>query len=217
MTTVLSYAALGCAALAAVILLAFLRSRRPVDGTTKVLLLVGIGVLPLGAAVSGNLAGLEQMKERRFCGSCHEMTPYTRDAADPLSMSTAAVHSRNAHFGEQSCFTCHKDYSMYGGIVTKLDGLKHVWVHYAKGGPTGKLKTYRPYQNALCQRCHSTTAPAYLKVDPHRETLENIRGGGVSCVGAACHGPVHDTHRTSAAVPAPDGAPPAGSPEPRTP
>jgi cytochrome c-type protein NapC len=192
MVTVLSAIALGSAALAAVILIGFLVRRGPVDGLTKALLLLGIGVLPLVAAMSGNVVGLEQMKERQFCGSCHEMTPYVRDASNPRGTSTAALHSRNEHFGQESCYTCHRDYSMYGGVVTKLDGMKHVWVHYLQGGPKKPLATYRPYQNALCQRCHSTTAPNWLRVEPHREALANIRENGLSCVRSSCHGPVHD-------------------------
>jgi cytochrome c-type protein NapC len=202
----LALAAVIAALLAATMLVGFLLRRPRLDWLTKLLLFVAMGILPIAAAIAGNVSGLETMKDRRFCGSCHNMVPYARDAADLLSSSMAAVHSRNQHFGEQSCFTCHRDYGMYGGVVTKLDGLKHVWAYYYERPDKRPLALYHPMQNDRCTRCHSTQLRTWRKVMEHQAVLENIQQNGVSCMGRACHGPAHGTVR--AALPSASDTPP---------
>src|SRR5262245_20023645 len=90
---------IGFAGLSAMLVLWYLVRRPRLTRATKIVLLFGIGVLPLGAAMSGNYAGFEATKQRRFCGSCHVMTPYAADSGDPQSASLAARHGRNAMFG----------------------------------------------------------------------------------------------------------------------
>ena len=69
--------------------------RRPLlTRSTKIILLFGIGLLPLGAAMSGNYAGFEATKQRSFCGSCHVMTEYANDSGNPNSETLAARHGR---------------------------------------------------------------------------------------------------------------------------
>jgi hypothetical protein len=53
------------------------------------------------------------------------------------------------------------------------------------------MELYKPYTNAACMTCHSTTLKGYLSVDDHRGTLDEIRTGETSCVSAGCHGPAH--------------------------
>src|SRR5262249_55810691 len=64
----LSIVPLVCAACAIVILAASLVLRPPLHGETKVWLLLGLGVLPITAAMTGNVQGYETTKKRSFCG-----------------------------------------------------------------------------------------------------------------------------------------------------
>ncbi|GAO04319.1 NapC/NirT family cytochrome c [Anaeromyxobacter sp. PSR-1] len=185
--------ALVAAAIAVLILAWYLVRRPPLNRTTKVLLLFGLGVMPIGVALTGNIAGFEYTLKRPFCGSCHVMLPYTEDAADPASTSLAAIHSRNHAFGEESCYTCHADYQMFGAMTTKLNGLKHLYFYvteYANTGPYGeggpKIHMYKAFQNGMCTRCHSTTAPRWLANEEHSGMIEEIRSGDAKCVD--CHG-----------------------------
>jgi cytochrome c-type protein NapC len=150
-------------------------------------------VMPLGVALTGNIAGFEYTLKRQFCGSCHVMLPYTEDAADPTSKSLAAIHSRNHAFGEESCYTCHADYQMFGAMTTKANGLKHLYYYiteYANTGPYGeggpKIHMYKPFQNGMCTRCHSTTAPSWVANENHSGMIEEIRSGDAKCID--CHG-----------------------------
>ena len=189
----LKLVALTSAAISAIILVWYLVKRPPLGRFTKVMLLFGLGVMPLGVALTGNIAGFEYTLKREFCASCHVMRPYTDDAADPSSKSLAAIHSRNATFGGESCYTCHADYKIFGAMTTKVNGLKHLYYYiteYANTGPYGEggkpIHMYKTFQNSMCTRCHSTTAPVWLARDEHAGMVEDLRKGDAKCID--CHG-----------------------------
>jgi cytochrome c-type protein NapC len=189
--------ALGCAGIAAVVVLWFLLFKPTLTNATKLALLAGIGVLPLTTAATGNVAGYEATKSRRFCGSCHVMTPYSHDSEDPKSTTLAARHSHNALFGEENCYACHADYGMFGTITTKLGGLRHVYeytLHYHSMSleeAREKIHIRKPFQNATCMHCHSTQGPGWNAVKEHTSILYPVRAGYVSCASEGCHGPAH--------------------------
>jgi len=195
--SLLTWVALSLAGLAAVGLVGFLLRRPPLVFATKVGLGLCLGVLPIAAAMLGNVQGYETMKERRFCGSCHVMTRHYADASDPHSTSLAAVHSRSPAFGDESCYRCHADYGMLGGVFTKLEGAGHVYYYlleYRSVPMPDALRTIRlrhPYPNRNCMQCHSASAPTWLGQPDHAAQLAEIVAGRTSCVGAGCHGPAH--------------------------
>jgi cytochrome c-type protein NapC len=197
----LAVVALVCAGLSAIILLVYLARRPPLVRATKLWLLLGLGVLPVGVAFAGNYRGFEATKQRKFCGSCHVMALHGADAADQRSMSLAARHSRNALFGEESCYTCHADYGMFGTVVTKAGGLRHVWLYvteYRKTSMEEAKRTIalrRPFPNENCMQCHSTTTALFLEKPDHKASIKDVRGGRISCASAGCHGLAHPFFR----------------------
>ena len=188
---------LGLAVAAALVLLWFLLWRPKLTRVTKVALLFGIGVLPIGTATTGNYVGFEATKARSFCGSCHVMTPYSNDSGDPKSTTLAARHARNAMFGEENCYACHADYGMFGTIKTKMGGMRHVWLYTTEYHSMSleearqKIHILKPFQNSTCMHCHSTKNPGFNAVPDHGSILPRIRNGTVSCASAGCHGPAH--------------------------
>jgi NapC/NirT cytochrome c family protein len=195
--------ALGCAAIAAVLLLWYLVARPTLTRATKIVLLFGIGVLPIGTAANGNVAGYHATKTRVFCSSCHVMTPFGDDSSNPGSTSLAARHGRNEAFGDENCYTCHADYGMFGTITTKLGGMRHVYeyaLHFhqltvAEALPRIHIRT--PFPNATCIRCHSTTAPGWRRIGDHQSLLDQLRAGTMSCASEGCHGPAHPFARVA--------------------
>src|SRR4029079_13743148 len=125
----LTLVALTCAVISAVLVVWYLLRRPLLTRATKILLLFGIGLFPLGTAMTGNYVGFEATKERTFCGSCHVMKPYTEDSANPSSITLAARHAKNPMFDSQNCYACHADYGMFGTIKTKMGGMRHVWLY----------------------------------------------------------------------------------------
>lgn len=188
--------AIGGAALSAVLLLWYLLRRPPLNRTTKIVLLLGIGVFPLMTAGTGNLAGYEATKSRRFCGSCHVMTPYALDSEDPRSTSLASRHARNQAFGDDNCYTCHADYRMFGTVTTKLGGMRHVYEYLVNFRQLSwdealpRIHLRAPFRNQTCMRCHSTTVPSWASVGDHAGLIDELRRDQVSCLGG-CHGPAH--------------------------
>ena len=189
--------ALGCAGVSAMLVLWYLLRRPTLTNATKLVLLAAIGVLPLATAATGNVAGFEATKSRRFCGSCHVMTPYKNDSEDPTSKTLAARHARNGMFGDENCYACHADYGMYGTVVTKLGGLRHVYeyvLHYRNMSleeARAKIHIRKPFANATCMHCHSTEGPDWNAVREHKSLLDRVRDGSVSCASSGCHGPAH--------------------------
>jgi cytochrome c-type protein NapC len=190
----LAIAALVAAALAAACLVYYLVRRPPLGAATKLLLLAGLGVFPLITAGTGNLAGFEATTTRGFCGGCHVMEPWTRDAADPASTGLAARHSRNELFGAKSCYTCHADYGMFGTVATKINGLHHVYGYVTKYWDTPieeaveTIKMFKPFPNSTCTHCHSTKLPGWLDTPDHRAMGDEAE---VGCTSHGCHGPAH--------------------------
>jgi nitrate/TMAO reductase-like tetraheme cytochrome c subunit len=196
---VLVILALGAAAVSAGILVWYLVRRPPLLWSTKVALLLGLGVFPIITASTGNVVGYQYTLSRGFCSGCHVMEPFTDDAADPRSFTLAARHSRNPSFGEESCYRCHEDYGMFGPVTTKLNGLRHVyeyWTHFhslsiAEALP--KIEMFKPYPNSNCMQCHSTQVPTWDTVPEHAALDREVRSGQVSCASVGCHGPIHPT------------------------
>jgi cytochrome c-type protein NapC len=199
------------AALSVLIIVWYLAIRPPLGRLAKVMLFFGLGVFPSGVALMGNIAGFEYTKTRDFCGSCHVMGPYVRDAGDGRSGSLASAHSRNRWFGHDSCYTCHADYGMFGAVSTKVNGMKHLFHYvtdYANTGPDGEggkpLKLYKRqdmeakriteeqftrHVNGVCTQCHSTEDPIWIAAGGHEGVVADVRADKAVCID--CHGDIH--------------------------
>lgn len=198
----------GAAALSALLVLWFLIRRPALGMATKLVLLLAIGVLPLLTAGIGNIAGFEATKARVFCASCHVMTPYGDDSDNRASKTLAARHAHNDLIGDENCYACHADYGMYGTVLTKMGGMRHVWLYYTEfrdmplAEARDKIHLRKPYPNQNCMQCHSTELQGWLATPDHRASLQDVRDGRVSCASAGCHGVAHPTTKPDAAVPA---------------
>jgi cytochrome c-type protein NapC len=194
---IVQWGALGSAAVAAAILVWYLVRRPVLSRGVKLILLLGIGVFPAGTAALGNYHGYEVSKTRDFCGSCHVMTPYRDDLIDATSKSLASFHGRNAMFGEEACYACHRDYGMFGTVTTKVTGMKHAYLYWRDFSDVPvdealpRIHLYSPYPNSNCMQCHSTELPGWEDVPDHVGLTEDVRSGKVSCASEGCHGPAH--------------------------
>jgi hypothetical protein len=203
-TTPLAMISVICAAIAALLLVAYLVIRPALVRSTKIWLLCAIGVFPIGAAMSGNVEGYETTKARTFCASCHVMIPHTSDSDDPESVSLSSRHARNKLFGSENCYTCHADYGMFGTITTKLGGMKHVWLYYTqyRNTPLAEAKKtihlYEPYPNDNCMQCHSTKVKLWLAIPDHVAALGDVRADRISCASGGCHGFGHPSTKSEA-------------------
>jgi cytochrome c-type protein NapC len=155
----------------------------------RLVLLAGLALLPLVVTGAGVATGMSQSSHTSFCMSCHEMEPYGRSLFVDNPNSLAAIHYQKRLINRDStCYSCHTDYALFGNAKAKLNGLRHVWVHYF-GMVPARPKLYQPYPNYNCLHCHDD-ARAYLEKGPHLALRAELQSGSRSCL--TCHAVAHD-------------------------
>lgn len=162
----------------------------------RLALLGALLIMPGMALVLGVGAGISKSSERTFCASCHEMVPYEKSLLiDDKSFLPAAHFQSGAVSADNACYACHTDYTLYGGLEAKMNGLAHVWVHYLGDVPEmGKIELYAPYPNANCLKCHQGTRK-FEAVKSHAGEdagLERLYANEVSCLIKGCHDLAHE-------------------------
>ncbi len=200
----LGWTALGCAGIAAALLIQHLWRRPALTPDTRLRLLFGLGVFPILSAGAANIKGFQSMESRKFCGSCHVMIPQATDSRNHQSHSLSSIHARNKFFGEDNCYSCHADYGMYGFVVTKMGGMRHVYYYLTKfrsvpvDEAKREIRINKPLPNGNCMECHTTTAPDWLEIGDHASAVEGVRNGSISCASPGCHGYAHPNTKTAA-------------------
>lgn len=205
-SSLLGWACLLFVTLTVGILLHYLVRAPALNLKTKLVMALGLGVLPMLAAVTSTAEGMHRTTEREFCGSCHVMGRHVSDSEDPTSTSLAALHAQNPFFGDRNCYTCHADYGMLGYPLTKLNGLKHVYYYYLGGYRNLSLEQalksihlYKPYSNVNCMQCHSGEVPHWREVPEHVALGRKLADNEVSCASEGCHGYAHPFSKTPGA------------------
>lgn len=158
-------------------------------------LLVGVLALPLLLSAGSVSYGIHESSRTTFCLSCHEMQRYGKSLFADNRAALSAVHYQNRLVDRDgTCYACHADYAMFGDVKAKLNGLRHVWVHYFGKIPE-KMALYQPYATANCLHCHDD-ARRFLEAPPHQPVLESLYAGKLSCLG--CHKVAHDLKMSDA-------------------
>jgi cytochrome c-type protein NapC len=155
----------------------------------RLALLVGVLVIPFLLSAGHLTFGFQESSQTRFCLSCHEMQAHGQSLFVDDKHALAAVHYQNREIDRDTiCYSCHKDYAMFGDAKAKLNGLRHVWAHYVAGVPK-KLELYQPYSNGNCLHCHDD-ARKFREQPAHAPVMDAITAGTTSCL--TCHRVAHD-------------------------
>lgn len=162
----------------------------------RVLAFLALFLLPSMAVWAGVSQHMDRAKTTEFCLSCHTMEDYGRSLyVDDRSYLPAAHFQNNRVPRDHACYTCHTNYTMFGGLNDKLRGLSHVYVQYLGTIPkTGEIKLYQPYNNRECLHCHEG-ARSYMETSAHQKTpdlLEKANTNQMSCMSSRCHDTIHD-------------------------
>jgi len=161
----------------------------------RLVLLAGLVALPLLLSVGNISYGLHESSSTRFCLSCHEMQRHGKSLFVDNKQALAAAHYQNRLVDRESvCYSCHKDYAMFGDVTAKMNGLRHVWAHYIAGVPK-KIELYKPYPNSNCLHCHDD-ARRFIDGVAHRPILPALNSGATSCL--SCHRIAHDMAKVDA-------------------
>ena len=161
----------------------------------RVVLLVGLLALPLLLSTANFSYGVHESSSTRFCLSCHEMQNHGKSLFVDSKQALAAFHYQKRLVDRETvCYSCHKDYAMFGDVKAKLNGLRHVWAHYVAGVPK-KIELYQPFPNSNCLHCHDD-ARNFVEGVAHRPVLGALYAGSMSCL--ACHRIAHDMAKVDA-------------------
>ena len=159
----------------------------------KMFAFLALFIFPILAALMGTHTHIEHSKTTKFCLSCHEMEPYGKSLHIDDSEYIPAQHFQNHRVdSDHACFTCHTNYTMFGDIKAKMEGLHHVYVHYL-GTPAQPIKLYEPYNNRECLHCHAG-ARTFEEGATHNEEpdrLAKIKANQLSCMSSGCHEHTH--------------------------
>jgi len=162
----------------------------------KILAFIALFLLPVLALGAGLSQQMERSKSTQFCLSCHVMEDYGKSLLVDDKSYIPAVHYQNNRVPrDQACYTCHSDYTMYGGVTAKLRGLRHVYIQYLGKIPKPEdIRLYSPFNNRECLHCHNG-ARSFTEATPHHKTPELmnlIMSNQKSCMSSKCHDTVHD-------------------------
>jgi cytochrome c-type protein NapC len=161
----------------------------------RVVLLVGLLALPVLLSAANFSTGVHQSSRTQFCLSCHEMRDHGKSLFVDDKQALAAFHYQNRLVDRETvCYSCHKDYAMFGDVKAKLNGLRHVWAHYVTGVPK-KIELYKPYPNSNCLHCHDD-ARSFVDGVAHQPVLAALTSGSMSCL--TCHRVAHDLAKVEA-------------------
>jgi cytochrome c-type protein NapC len=180
----------------AVVVLLFLGARGLAGQTIgRVVLLVGLVALPILLSAGNISYGFHQSSTTSFCLSCHEMRDYGKSLFVDNKQAVVAVHYQNRLVDRDTvCYSCHKDYAMFGDVTAKLNGLRHVWAHYIAGVPK-KIELYHPYPNSNCLHCHDDMR-RFVEGPAHKPIMSALYAGTTSCL--SCHKIAHDMAKVKA-------------------
>jgi cytochrome c-type protein NapC len=155
----------------------------------RLVLLAGACILPLIVSGGGVALGVENSGRTTFCLECHEMQDYGKSLFADNRQALAAVHYQDRQINRKhTCYACHTNYALFGDIKAKLNGLRHVWVHYLGEIPQ-PVKIYEPYPNNNCLHCHDD-ARRYLQAPEHKGKFDDFAHDRQSCL--ECHNVAHD-------------------------
>jgi cytochrome c-type protein NapC len=160
----------------------------------KILAFLGLFIFPAIASLLGFESHIERSKQTSFCLSCHIMEPYGKSLYVDDPSFIPAAHFQNARVPrDEACYTCHTDYSLYGGLKSKIRGLHHLYAQYLTT-PKQPIKLYHPYNNRECLHCHlgarSFEQGAVHTADP--QTMIDIKSNKLSCTSSGCHENMHN-------------------------
>jgi len=170
-------------------------STRSTEG--KIVAFLVLFVAPALILYGGATAHLDRSKSTSFCLSCHAMTPYGRSLRVADTEYLAAAHFLNNRVPrDHACYTCHTDYVLFGGVKSKMRGLRHVMVNYF-GTVPDTIRLYKPYNNRECLHCHLGSR-SFEESSGHQGddvSMADLKSGKTSCMTSGCHDVVHDVHR----------------------
>jgi cytochrome c-type protein NapC len=162
----------------------------------KILAFIGLCVLPALCIVGGMNTHMQRSEQTRFCISCHVMIPYGQSLYVDDPSHIPAQHFQNHRVPpDMACYSCHADYSIYGPLKDKMQGLKRIYMQYVST-PPNPITIPGGFQNAQCLHCH-LGARSFEENPVHAAMMDALKSNQTSCLTSGCHDTAHDVANLS--------------------
>ncbi|MGB6198432.1 MAG: NapC/NirT family cytochrome c [Candidatus Acidiferrales bacterium] len=164
--------------------------------TGKVLAFVALCVLPVLCIDAGVSAHMQRSEQTTFCISCHSMETHGLSLYVDDPNYIPANHFQN-HLvpADTACYACHTDYTIYGPLKDKLQGLKRVYMQYVSTPPKVFVIS-GGYSNLQCLHCHAG-ARNFVENPSHSAMMDSLTSNQVSCITSGCHDTIHNADQVS--------------------
>jgi cytochrome c-type protein NapC len=91
-----------------------------------------------------------------------------------------------------ACYACHTDYTIYGPLKDKMQGLKRIYVQYVSTPPDpASIRIQGGFKNAQCLHCH-LGARSFEENPIHAAIMDSLTSNQMSCLTSGCHDTAHD-------------------------
>jgi cytochrome c-type protein NapC len=157
----------------------------------KIVAFIGLCVLPALCIVGGMDTHVQRSEQTRFCISCHVMIPYGQSLYVDDPAHIPAQHFQNHRVpADMACYACHADYSIYGPLKDKMQGLTRIYLQYVST-PPNPITIPGGFQNAQCLHCH-LGARDFEENPVHAAMMDSLKSNQMSCLTSGCHDTAHD-------------------------
>ena len=159
----------------------------------KILAFIGLCVLPALCIVGGMNTHVQRSEQTKFCISCHVMAPYGQSLYIDDAAHIPAQHFQNHRVPpDMACYACHTDYTIYGPLKDKMQGLKRIYVQYVSTPPDpASIRIQGGFKNAQCLHCH-LGARSFEENPIHVAIMDSLTSNQMSCLTSGCHDTAHD-------------------------
>ena len=169
----------------------FVRPVRAVGAGEKILVFIALFILPLLCIGGGMSTHVQRSEQTQFCISCHAMARYGQSLYVDDPNYIPAAHFQNHRVPvEAACYTCHADYTIYGPLKDKFQGISRIYMQYVSTPPS-TIHIRGGFKNLLCLHCHGGARD--FEANPvHQGIMDSLKSNQMSCISSGCHDTVHN-------------------------
>jgi nitrate/TMAO reductase-like tetraheme cytochrome c subunit len=157
----------------------------------KILVFIALFILPVLCIGGGMSTHMQRSEQTRFCISCHSMENYGKSLYVDDPNYLAAQHFQNHRVpADMACYACHTDYTIYGPLKDKFQGITRIYMQYVSTPPK-TIHIRGGYNNLQCLHCHAD-ARSFEENPVHTAIMDSLKSNQMSCISSGCHDTVHN-------------------------
>ena len=157
----------------------------------KILVFIALFILPVLCIGGGMSTHMQRSEQTRFCISCHSMENYGKSLYVDDPNYLAAQHFQNHRVpADMACYACHTDYTIYGPLKDKFQGITRIYMQYVSTPPK-TIHIRGGYKNLQCLHCHAD-ARSFEENPVHTAIMDSLKSNQMSCISSGCHDTVHN-------------------------